>query len=182
MSSVRGVDQGPLPWADSLVDWGLCPWFWSPRILPTHSRIYSEHLNQRKHYKRLLLWTHSSPVDLQLINAVIRARCVKPRARHSNINHEPVGGTQGPCILIPTHLWTCFSQWVIYQAHSLSPSFSTSVAALTKGGNEHWFSGCSCCPESTRRASAQGRGRRHWLWLCCHEGLDFPWARTRWPP
>lgn len=160
----------------------LCSSHKFKNLLWAHMQEYSvsEHVNQRKYYNRLSLWTHSSPIDLQLINAVVRAKCIKPRAQHSNINRERVGGIQGSCILIPTHLWTCLSQWIIYRTHSHSPS-STSIAALTKGGNEHCFNGCSCFSESARRASVQGGGARCQLWLWYGEVLDFLWARTRWP-
>lgn len=125
--------------------------------------------------------THSSPIDLQLINAVVRAKCIKPRAQHSNINRERVGGIQGSCILIPTHLWTCLSQWIIYRTHSHSPS-STSIAALTKGGNEHCFNGCSCFSESARRASVQGGGAQMPALTVVWWGLGiFSEQGTRWP-
>lgn len=161
----------------------LCSSHKFKNLLWAHMQGYSvsEHINQRKYYNRLSLWTHSSPIDLQLINAAVRAKCIKPRAQHSNINREWVGGIQGSCILIPTHLWTRLSQWIICRTHSHSPSSSTSIAALTKGGNEHCFNGCSCCSESTRTASVQGGGARCQLWLWYGKVLDFLWARTRWP-
>ena len=161
----------------------LCSSHKFKNLLWAHMQEYSvsEHINQRKHYNRLSLWTHSSPIDLQLINPAVRAKCIKPRAQHSNINREWVGGIQGSSILIPTHLWTRLSQWIICRTHSHSPSSSTSIAALTKGGNEHCFNGCSCCSESTRTASVHGGGARCQLWLWYGKVLDFLWARTRWP-